>query len=125
MVVITIAPKSDAADNGNCENGCNGDESVGSGMIVTNGDPNGVTTSDKDTVTVTAGIQGWPILLSIPDSCKTPPSHPYSRLQLPSSTRYPPSRFSARIGKWQYVGMNDRHEWVTLETDLIHFGTSS
>ena len=80
MVVITIAPKSDA-DNGNAENGgC--DESVGSGLIVTNGDPNGVTTSDKDTVTVTAGIQGWPILLSIPDSCKSPTSlfHPISTI---------------------------------------------
>ena len=65
MVVITIAPKSDNADKGNCENGgggCNGDESVGSGMIVTNGDSKSsasvVTTSDRDTVTVTAGIQG-------------------------------------------------------------------
>ena len=67
MVVITIAPKSDP-DNGNAENGCNGDESVGSGMIVTNGDSKSsasvVTTSDRDTVTVTAGIQGGSILLT-------------------------------------------------------------
>ena len=64
MVVITIAPKSE--DIGNAENGsgggCNGDEGVGSGMIVTNGDPKSpsvVTTSERDTVTVTAGNPRW------------------------------------------------------------------
>ena len=61
MVVITIAPKSDDAGGGGGD--CNGDcgDAVGSGLIVTNGDPKSssvVTTSDKDTVTVTAGIQG-------------------------------------------------------------------
>ena len=65
MVVITIAPKiDDGGEGGDCNGDCGeegGGAAVGSGLIVTNGDSKSnsvVTTSDKDTVTVTAGIQG-------------------------------------------------------------------